>query len=74
MAKRKETVWSLVDTEYAELGWAPQPHHSSDVVLTFTRKGIEINAWYDSCVGIGPTTLIPWEYIDAQRTKVLEKG
>ena len=74
MAKRKETVWSLKKTADTSRGWRIPDRYSSDVVLTFTRKGIEVNAWFDGDVSIGPTTLIAWEYIDAQRTKVLEKG
>ena len=64
-------MWSLVATEYAKRGWPPQCHHY-DVILTFTRKGIEVKAWFDGGVGIGKE-FIPWEYIDAQRREVWDR-
>ena len=62
---KKESVWSL-----KENAGEPGSFRSSDLILTFTRKGIEVNGYYDSIVGIGPTTLITWEEIDRRRKEV----
>ena len=73
MPNRKESVWSLQDTRLESLGWTKHYAHHSDVVLTFTRRGIEVNGYYDDAVGIGPTTLIPWSEIDHRRDEVCRK-
>ena len=53
MPKRKEVVWTL----NADISRMPS---RDNVVLTFTRKGIVVNGYYDSFVGIGPPKTIPW--------------
>ena len=70
MPPRRESIWSLADTDWAKQGWPSKVHHSDDVTLTFTRRGIEVSGWFDSNVGIGPTTLIPWAEIDQRRAEV----
>ena len=67
MAKRKESVWSLQETV------APGKWRTSDVEITFTRRGLWVNGHYDSGVGIGPTTLITWEECDRRRREVMGK-
>ena len=68
MAERK-VRWSLVDND-------PDSHqqrgikHGTDVVLTFTCEGIEVDGFFDSrMMGIGLAT-IPWAEVDAARAKV----
>ncbi len=59
MTARKEIVWELNKGERRD-----------NVTLTFTRKGIEVNGWYDSMVGIGPTITIPWAEVLTNKTNV----
>ena len=70
MPKRKEFVWSLQESR-PDYPYGPGSRRSSDVTLTFTRQGIEVNAFYDRFVGIGPTVLIRWAEIEAYRQKVV---
>ena len=65
---KKARRWSLRENqEHLEPSWS-----SSDVELTFTRKGIEVRGWYDSCVGIGNGVLIPWADVDTYRAQVMK--
>ena len=71
MTRRKEHVWSLQENR---LDYKDYPHRQCDVELTFTQRGIEVNAWYDGSVSIGPTVLIPWDKVLAWRAEVEEVG
>lgn len=74
MPNRKESVWSLQDAHHESMGWIKYYAHRSDVVLTFTSRGIEVNGYYDHhMVSIGPTTLIPWSEIDQRRDEVCRR-
>ncbi len=63
MRRHKEVVWTL----NADILRMPS---RDNVVLTFTRKGIEVNGYYDSFVGIGFPKLIPWSEVLANKAQV----
>jgi len=63
-----QTHWSLVEHD-PNHPVAPDRWRSSDVTLVFTREGIRVSGYYDTCVGIGPEVTIPWAEVDAYRRK-----
>ena len=66
---RKEVRWSLRENqEHRGPGW-----WTSDVELTFTRKGIEVYGFYDRSASIGPTVLISWDTVERYRQDVDRK-
>ena len=69
MTKRREVVWKLSEEERAA-GRLHGPT-TADIVLTFTRKGIEVSGYFDTNVSIGPTRLIPWRRVNQWRKEVM---
>ncbi len=67
MAERREVIWSFAQHQP---GYDPTWSRSSDIELTFTRKGLEVCGYYDSIVSLGETVLIPWAEVDAMRQQV----
>ena len=63
MPNRKQITWSLQENR-PDYPVREDEIRFSDVELIFTRRGIEVNGWYDSFVGIGPTVLITWKEVD----------
>ena len=68
MTKRRGVVWKLSEEERA----AGRLHGltTADLVLTFTRKGIEVSGYFDTNVSIGPTWLIPWRTVAQWKEEV----
>lgn len=61
--KRKEVIKVISDGD------------SCGLRVTLTRKGIEVDGWYDHYVGIYPAdNLIPWEEVNRIREEIFKKG
>lgn len=67
--KRKEIIWSLKENQ-TNSPYTPKQYRTSDIILTITRKGIEVSGYYDTYVGLGDTVLITWDKIDKMREDV----
>lgn len=57
MSNRREKTFGATVTEH------------EGIQLTVTRRGIEVDAWYDGMVGIEPVALT-WDEIDAARSEL----